>query len=432
MQLPAIDQNICGSWTQQNVDFYNRLPYYFQKGQAECRKQWATFSKLVNKVPWEPNMGDTMKRVMIEPSPVLRQDAFPNLLSQTPKTDIINVRERVATGKPRWQDFQSPSFNWVPSFQDFMKGNIQPTMENITRQMSLFEESFLRTYIWSWSPYVYIAGYGLVAAPQADPDSTYTTGKSTNWMQAQCALLAGVPDGTLTFQEVFKALNVFEQEVGATPFSGSGLPSGDSQALNEKFALVTSTEVWNNFTNDPWLKENRPINMNIVSDAFKGDLFGRITTKMEYLPRRLKLDNDFVPSIVAPQTVQLDPDRDDYGRTYPNPNYSKISNIDGIGSQIEIGYLVGGNAYSSIEVGPPPGDFTKNDPKMNWNGKPYLTKDFLVPCADSAGTISRDANSFGRYLRLQGTVNVGCVGDNKFNIMPIIYKRRVGITTVTA
>ena len=96
MQLPAIDQNICGSWTQQNVDFYNRLPYYFQKGQAECRKQWATFSKLVNKVPWEPNMGDTMKRVMIEPSPVLRQDAFPNLLSQTPKTDIINVRERVA------------------------------------------------------------------------------------------------------------------------------------------------------------------------------------------------------------------------------------------------------------------------------------------------------------------------------------------------
>lgn len=431
MQLPAIDQNICAQWTQQANDLYNKLPYYFMEGQAQYRKWWATWPKLLGSVAWKPNMGDTMRTVVAEPTPVMRQQAFPELLNTTPLTDVVNYRERKLDSKPRWQDFVSPHFNWLPEFQDFMK-HIDRTVENINKQTIMFENIFYRTQIWHRSPYVYIAGVGLVDAPTGEGNSAGTSGKTNAWIGGQLASLAGATDGSLSLAELFKALNAFEQEIGATPYEGSGTPGADSSPLNERYALVQSGESWNNFFNDPWIKENRPLGMNIVTDNFKGDLFGRIRSKIEKYPFNIKADANFVPSFPVPELIEEDPNREDFGRTKPNPDYSKPSN-----SPYAVAWLLGGGSYDMIEVGPPPSEFTRNLPlgefsKMNWNGKAQLTKNFLVPCSPTGGggnTINYDTNSFGRYLRAQATVTVGCRQTNPQNVLPIIYKRRIGINS---
>jgi len=428
MQLPALDQSVCASWTQQQNDFYNALPFYFMEGQAQHRKYWETWSKLATgKVSWKPNMGSTMRTVVNEPTPIIRQQAFPNALNVAPKTDVVNYRERKFDSAPRWQDFVSPHFNWYPEFTDFMK-HIDETLKNITKQIIVFNETFIRTNMFHRAPYVYICGVGLVVAPTGEGNSAGTAGKTNAWLQAQFSALSGSQSKYLTFAELFKALNFFEQTIGGTPFDGPGTPGQESNPLNERFCLVQSAESWNQFVDDPWTKENRPLNMNIVTDGFKGDLFGRIRSKLEAKPLRFKVDANFVPTLPDPETMEANTDREDYGRTKPNPDYS-----DPAASPIEVSFLVGGPNFDTIELGPPPSEFIRDLPqgqgiKMNWNGKPYLNKNFLVPCMNGS-TLEYEANSFGRYLRLQATANVGVRATNPQNVLPIIHARKVGITT---
>jgi hypothetical protein len=249
-------------------------------------------------------------------------------------------------------------------------------------------------------------------------------------MQAQAGALLGVQNGTLTFSEIFKILNYAEQEVGMVPYEGTGLPGAPSNPLSQKFCLVIGSEDWNNFVDDPWLLQNRPLNMNIVTDVFRGDLWGRVTCKLERYPWRWKLDANASPTFERPELSEVNSSSEDYGLTKPNPQYSKVAN-----SPIGVAFLVGGDAYDAIQVGPPPSEFTRDLPqgavqKMNWNGKAYMTKLFNVPCKDADGNTFYDANSFGRYLRLQGTVTVGARAQNPRNVLPIIFKRRTPSVTV--
>lgn len=434
MQLPAIDQNICGAWTELDTNLYNKLQYYLVEAQGLYRQHWAVWAKLLDSISWKPGNGDTMRRVGTEPMPMLRQEAYPERINTAAKVDIVTIRERRQDARVHWQKFISPNFNFLPDFQDFMK-HIDDNMDALNKQTTYFEDSFYRTRLFQHAPYVYVCGVGLVPAPTADGKADGSTGKTWAWQSAECYQplmgLQGSGAGYLTFEELFKMQNAAENTVGMTPFEGTGKPSGDSAPLNERFAIVQSPESWNNFVNDPWLKENRPINMNIVTDAFRGDIWGRIRSRQERFPFRPRLDGSLnVIDIPAPETVEEDPDREDFNRTKPNRLYTTISNCP-----IEWGFFVGGKAADIINVGPPPGAFTKETNgggiNMNWNGKAYLTKDFLVPCRDQNGNMQLDMNSWGEYLRAQAALTVGISPYNSFNILPFCYKRRVGVSTTT-
>lgn len=435
VQIPGIDQTICAEWSEVDRDFYNKLPIYFVEAQSEARQDWSVIRRLLGTTPWSPNKGDTQKAIMNERGPVLRQNATPNLLSVPAKKDVHITRERSTTMKLHWQKFETPTFNFLPDFEDFMVSHIKPNTDNLNRQISIFEDQFYETVIWNQSPAVYVCGYGLVdGAPQGD---TEATGKTAGFVGEQ--LLANVPaneSGFLSFSELWKALIVFEEELGATPYEGSGLPDGDSSPLDERFCLVCSSEDWLNFTNDPWLKENRPLNMDIVTNKFRGDLFGKLRTKLWKYPRRIKSTADFVPSYPAPETVELNEDRDDFGRTKPNPEYSKISetiNDAQVGSQFGVAYLFGGKGYKRAEGLNPPGQF-KNGVEfkgMDWSGRARLTDNILIQCGeDDAGNPLWETNKYGEQLQLISTLAMGIRGDNKFNVLPIVFKRHRGITTV--
>lgn len=430
MEMPALDQNICGSWNQQETDLYNKMPFFLLEAESQYRAQWETYKKALNPIAWKPNMGDTMRRVMSEPTPVLRQEAYPELISTDPKTDVITYRERKSDAKIRWQDFVSPHYPFLPEFQDFLK-HIERNKKNIDRQVVSFEDIFYRTMLFHWAPYVYVAGVGLVEAPMGDPEDDGSGGKTNAWIQNILIGGLGAQPGTLSFQELYKAFNVFEQEVGATPFEGSGKPGSDSASLNERYLFIQSSESWNNFVDDPWLKENRPLNMNIVTESFRGDFWGKIRSRLERFPMRFATDNNGVITRYAPETMEVAARGDQQWRTKPNPNYARATV-----SQWEVGFMFGGSAADYIQTGPPPSEFTRQLDqgaaiKMSWNGQSYMTKDFLVPCRDSDGNTVYQANSFGRYLRLQSTLAMGISLINTHNVMPVFYKRKSNITVQT-
>ena len=167
LALPSLDTNICATWTQDDVDYYNKLPYYFVKATGAWQKQWETWSKLLTTVPWTPNVGDTMREVGVEPSPVLRQQAFPSLLKVTPSADIVHVKERTTDAQLYRHRFITAHFNFLPAFQDFIGNKVAPSRENLNKQISVYTETFYRTHMFHFSPYVYVANVGLISAPSA-------------------------------------------------------------------------------------------------------------------------------------------------------------------------------------------------------------------------------------------------------------------------
>ena len=426
LTLPSLDNNICATWTQDDVDYYNKLPYYFVKATGQWQKTYETWSKLLTTIPWTPNVGDTMREVGIEPSPVLRQQAFPSLLKSTPTADIVHVKERTTDAQLFRHRFVTAHFNFLPAFQDFIGNKVAPSRENLNKQIATYTEAFYRTHMFHYAPYIYVCGHGLMTAPSSAGNSSGTGGKTNAWLAAN---VLGLDIKPLSFVELYAAMNDFEQVCGATPFEGTMLPSGMSEPLNDKYVCVGQSEVWNSFINDPWVKENRPLNLNILTQGFYGDIFGRCRFRHEKYGMRIKItEGDLTPTYPAPETIEMNPNNANYLRTMPNEDYAK-------NAEIGIAWLVGGPSYQIIEVGPPPSMFTSTDVNglmgMDWNGKVQMTKNFRVPCIDSAGNVQMDTNSWGEFLRLQAQAVMGIVGFNKFNVMPIFYRRNVRISTIT-
>ena len=179
-------------------------------------------------------------------------------------------------------------------------------------------------------------------------DANGASNKTQAWLQN--ALLGAPNNNYSRSQELFNASSVFTSEVGATPYSGDGMPDGDNKIIDQKYVLLCSNEAWMQFTNDPFVKENRPLAMNIINSAFKGPLWDTVLGRIERYPMRYEVDANQNPTITTPEVSELNPNAPDYGRTKPNATYSRVDS-----SPIEVAWLIGGKNYKRINSGPPPG-----------------------------------------------------------------------------
>lgn len=421
--MPAIDQNAASGWTENDINLYQAMPYYLAKMQVDRMKTWGMWDKFCGKRKWKAKQGPTMLAVRTEPSPHQRQFAQPSPLASTPKKDIMNVREVEVAAQVYRHRFESPNLYFYPDFNDFMD-HVDDTSNDIMEKIERYQDVFIRGQIFHMSPYVFVCKAGgqvsLESTPFWDGNGAFVAGTHG---KTQALLAAQAPSitGGLSMEAVAKMHNIMETDLRVPYFTGTGGATSDSY-LKGKYCLTTSSEAFNRFTFDPWVKENKNINMDIVNDSFRGLLWGRVTTRIEDLPLRMKLDGSFA----APELRVEDANAYNDGETVPNPVYTGRGAAQ---SPIEIGYFIGGQGYETIEVGPPPSKFTGDSPPHDfpalfWNGEVKATKQFLVSSIDpDTGATVQDMNTYGEWLRLISQVTYGILPKQRRNIIPVFYVR---------
>lgn len=420
--MPAIDADICSGWTQEQINLFNSLPFYFAKMQVERRKHWTIYNKFCGKRRWEPNKGDIMRLVRKEPSPHIRQFAMPKTLVGTPKRDIMDVREVTADVQLYRHRFESPVLNYVPDFRDFMTDHVDAHGNDIMEKIERFEDIYLRSNIYHQSPYVLIChpnDVELVAANAWAGTGTFVEGadgKSAAWLMAQIPNI----NGSLSLLALNKAITIMENDLRVPAFKGNNMPK-DGEGLQDKYALVHDSESFNQFTFDPYLQANKNCNLDVVNATFKGDLFGRMTCKIEDLPLRFKADATFPePEMRVGAGLNV-------GESVGNDEYNLPAN-----SPFGCGFIFGAQGYDAVEVGPPPPKFASDNPPdnfaaMKWNAEVRLTKKFLIECVGDDGIVRYEMNTYGENLKYISQAAFGIGGKQRRNAVPIFWLRKRGV-----
>lgn len=417
--IPAIDQSACAGWNENDISLYNSLTYYFAQMQVDRRKTYSIYSKFMGKRKWTPNMSSTMRAIRREPSPHIRQFAFPNAIASIPKVDITDVREMTVDCGVFKHRFESQVMYFAPSFSAFFNDQVEVEREDLMEKAERFEDIYYRGNMYYLSPNIWVAGSAneLTAAPRilGNQAGTAAGSKTTAWAQA---ILPTIADN-LSLLTVNRAMVTAEVDLRVPSFTGEKVPA-DGEGMTDKFCLVCSSEAFNQFTFDPYLQQNKNCALDVVNQSFKGNLFGRVTCRLEDMPIRIAADG----TIPTPEVRELDPAAYNYNESIVNPIYQQ--------APYEVAFLMGAEGYDMINVGPPPSAFANNGMpngfgKMFWNGEFNLTKNFLIQClADDQATTIYQANTYGEHIKIVSQSTYGVLPKQRRNVIPILFKRKRG------
>lgn len=425
--MPALDQSIVTAWNEQEQNMYNSYPFWLASYEVKHKQTYATHSRLFGKRSWTRNMGSTMKGVRKEPSPHLRQEATPQELSKVSQKDILDVQEMTIETTLKHHKFESRVIPFYPSFTDFLRDHLTAVSKDIVDKRTRYQDLFCRTCVFHQSPAVMIAnkanGEVVTGVPMwdgKDVANLAAQGKNQGWRQSVIPSL-GNP-GNMSIITAFLADSYLREDVRAVPWAdgGSGMPKDDSP-MGGKNVLVLSNEAYNQFRFDPFLLDNRAINLDIVQHGFRGSIGDNIVCKIEDLPLRMNADGSFP----QPETREL-------GNVY-NRNESILSNAYK-DAPYEWAFMYAADGYETLDVGAPPSEFVsgsmpKGFAEMFWNGEVKFTKLFNIPYVDpeDAAKIYYEFNTYGEHMKAICHLALGVLGTQRRNVLPILYKRVRGI-----
>lgn len=404
-------------WSEQQRGLFYQLPIYMTKIMVDYIQWSARHTKLLKPIKWQANMGNTMQGVRKVKSPILRSQAFPNPITGTPKKDVIEVRETQEQAVLFRQNFESQLMQFMPSFADFLTDHVDKTTEDISEKMEVYAEMFYRTAMFDASPNIWLCGKAVELTAVAGWTSPWN-GAAVKTAAMMQALLAQVTQ-PLTLRAISKLNTVMYSDMRISPFTGSSNGDGtNGSALKHKYCLILGSEVWDNFVHDPYLQENRYLDLNIITDGFQGSLFGRFTSQFEQYELRFLADGTCPP----PETLQANPNAYNFGEPLPNPDW--------VNAPFGVAWAYGNEGYKYIQVGPPPRDFAAGGMTMDkfngmdWNGKVSLTRNVMVPCLNEQSQLVYDTNKRGEYIQALGDVVLGILPIQRRNVIPIIYQRQ--------
>ena len=439
---------------------FNKLDFYLVKNEVALFPKWNVYDTLYGSIKWQPNMGDTLQGLTPSPSPIQRSTFAPNVLADAPRKDIYKVGERNESAKLSYHRYESTRFRFLNSFESFWRDQLSYAHKDIVRQIQTSQNQFIRTLMWYQTPDVFIAQAGTgkltssltltgsCAKASLTQDQIRTIDGDNDNISATTTAIGrgggqefresiGISTATaanrasfLTLKDLYQAMLVLQEDVQAPTFDRQYGTPKSSEMIKGKYVLVCSTEAWASLMWDADLagtggRRLAPANMDLISDGFAGDLWGKITVKFDPHPMRFNDGGAFI----NPQTVTNN-------KVVPQSAYTNISTTDSDAvASNEIAFLCGADAFKAISVGPPPKEFaSKNISKkklygMNWNGQIDLTDQFLVPTASTTditdgGGDGWDLNVYGDYLKfISQTIHGGIPGDAR-HCLPIVYRRR--------
>lgn len=362
---------------------------------------------------WQPNMGPTMQGVRIEPTPVVRQFFRPAAITARANKDIFDQQEAQERATVRWHKYHSLQMYFLRNFQDFISDQIKPAQSDIDDKIIYGNELFLRTALWDRAPMLYVCkqnGDPLVVAPNSGPPAYAADPKAQNWIAQQIADC----DSRLTPEIMDGIYNTAKEEMGIFPMDGAGamakMPK-ENDPMEGKFAVLLSSEAYGQLKWTPGFDKLRAITDDVLHKRFMGALFGDLNVKAESLPIRFGEDG----TVPAPQVVEAGTKE-----MVPGPLYAKIA-----GSPVEIGWFIGGDVASAIEIGPPPRDFgggasARKISGMQWNGKTRITDEILH--FDAVQNVY-EYNTDKEYLQIRGTATHALLPKRARNILPFMFRR---------
>jgi len=404
----------------EDVNKYNRLPYYLAMVEAKYFPEWQVFNSLFGKLTWQPNMGSTLRSVRAEPTPVGQQQFFPVDIDHTPQKNVYETLEFIQDTNLKMHDYDSKQFHFLPSFQDFRENQLDFNHKDIVRQIAISNDIFISSVLMQKTPMGILSGNlggGPVQPMPIVPNGTSITAASVAASGKNTAFFintaANISKG-LTLACLDYAVCALRDDMGAPFFEGTINTPRDNELIKGKYVLLTSSEAWQMFKYDPNFQQFRNVNLNVVTDGFRGSIFDEVTTKILRYPFRFA-DDGTVPAPEIYDAVT--------GLTVRNPAYTAAPN--------EIAWLTGADVLKTIKVGPPPRAFAAKSMarekfySMRWNGEVQLTDQVLVQYLDpGTGTIVYDTNVRGRLLKLIGSVIYGAIPVCPHNCFPIAFKRQ--------
>ena len=462
---------------------FKKLDFYLAKNEVALYPKWNVYNQLFGSIEWQPNMGSTLTGTTPTPSPVTRTTFMPETLDKFPKKDQYTVGEYTEDAQLGMHRFESNRFRFLSNFESFWRDHLSYAQADIVRQIQCANNIFIRTLMYYQAPDAFVAGQGLSSqightsgirkrgfsqasirliengADALDTDTTHsvdgtaahTISKSGGVLFKEDVAAGGVDDtdgnvpaGVLSLKEIFKAMLVLQEDVAAPTFDRIYNVPKQSEMVKGKYVLICSTEAWSSLLWDSNLRTNNttsggatqlaPANMNLLQDGFAGDLFGKVTAKFDQYPMRFDHNGDWV----VPQKYDSAT-----GKVVPNPAYTAIGtglgtdNNDGSlndsgNASYEVAFLVGADAFKTIQVGPPPKEFASKNMSakkfysMKWNGEVHLTDQFLVPTSGTAisATPGTELNVYGDYLKFISQATFGGIPGDARYCLPIVFKRQ--------
>lgn len=408
-----------GNASVEDVDKFNSLPYYLVMNEVAQFPRWNIWDRLFGSIDWEPNMGDIMRAVTPQPSPVGDVFFFPQNVTADPNKNIYETAESTEEARVKWHRYESKQFNFLPYFRAFWKNQIKYTHKDIIRQVQVSNNNFIRTAVWFKSPQVYVAGKGLLDAPVGDGNTALTAAdsKTLAWLSGMVAQA----DTNLSLRVMHNTVSVLAEDIGAPAFepgAGNGNGPKDNAGLENRYVMVGGTDAWRQLYLDPTLPDLKNDSLDLAFGAFKGSLFGgQLTYKCDPHPIRIHRATDGTITVPAPQIVN-----NTNKKVYVNPYYRD--------AQYEVAFLLGADAFQTIKIGPPPAEFASGNMKaskfysMRWNGEIQLTDQILIQRGTVAGgDLTYELNRYGTQLQLIGQATHGILPGEVRNAMPIIYQR---------
>jgi len=415
------------------VNRFAQLPFYLVHNEIEQYANWNEFDQMYGSIPWQENMGSTMEAVTPQRSPVGRSFFFHNPITTASNKDIYQITESNETAVLYKHKYGSFVFNFLPSFQIFWDKYIKFNSDDIVKQIAVSNNQFIETQMYQNASYVYLCGTGLVGGvPTGAMNSALNAigSKTSAWLVATTQGTGG--NGgvvqNLRLRDIYRAVMNLQDDLGAPSFNGSKNMPKDNEGLKGKYALFCGSEDWLNFPFDPdvinRLSGLAPCDLNLVTQDFKGNLFGTITCKIKKYPIRYNVANiiDGAGNVLWAAGSPIDPEIFDPTdqKWKPNPYYTSL-----VSAPYSIAWLLGDSFCKTLKVGPPPKEFaTKNMSgekfySLRWNGEVRLTDQLLITNADG----SIELNDFGENLQLKSQLTHGLIMTELSFAFPILIKR---------
>ena len=426
-------------WDQQDKDQYHRLPVWMAMQQTKKIPYWSRWKQKYGTIKWQANMGDIMQGIIAENSPVNVQKHTPKNVTEVPLKTVVRHFERSNTARVKRHLFESPLFHFLPSFRDFRKRQLKFASEDLTRQIGIAYDMFVRWQALQQARYVYVcanatAGEGPLLEAAFGEATDTTEPKDTSWFGAMADKI-GPDTGFLDFRTICAVRQAAREDLMIPPWEGmtAGGPK-ENETVKGKFILTGGSEIYEAMTFDTHVLNTRPLALDLLHEEFKGIISGNIAFLAERYPLRFSVTpGTGAATFPAPELEKTVTDSVS-GVTVGQPDkYETVPNPDYVNAGFGVAFFEGHQPFESIDVGPPPSEFTngsismKRFNKLNWNGEVRITDDVLV----NYGSNNLDTNKYGEYLQLIADTVLGIIPNTPRYIIPVIY-RRIKYPSLTA